>query len=134
MPAGGPTILHADLDAFYASVEQLLDPSLRGRPVAVGGSPRGGVVLAASYEARACGVRGGMPGWRARRLCPTLSFVRGHFSEYQRLADEVMDILYDVTPAVERISIDEAFLDVSGSHAPVRPSRGHRRAAPPPGA
>ena len=113
--AAGPTILHADLDAFYASVEQLLDPALRERPIAVGGSAQGGVVLAASYEARAFGVRGGMPGWRARRLCPTLQFVGGHFQEYQRLADDVMDILYDVTPAVERISIDEAFLDVSGS-------------------
>jgi DNA polymerase-4 len=113
--AAGPTILHADLDAFYASVEQLLDPALRGRPISVGGSARGGVVLAASYEARAHGVRGGMPGWQARRLCPTLQFVGGHFHEYQRLAGEVMDVLYDVTPAIERISIDEAFLDVSGS-------------------
>jgi len=113
--SGGPTILHADLDAFYASVEQLLDPALRGRPVAVGGSAQGGVVLAASYEAKACGVHGGMPGWRARGLCPALTFVRGHFREYQRLADDVMDILREVTPAVERISIDEAFLDVSGS-------------------
>lgn len=110
-----PTIVHADLDAFYASVEQLLDPTLRGRPIAVGGSARGGVVLAASYQAKAYGVQGGMPGWRALRLCPTLTFVRGHFSEYQRLADEVMDIIHDVTPAVERISIDEAFFDVSGS-------------------
>ena len=111
----GPTILHADLDAFYASVEQLLDPALRGRPVAVGGSARGGVVLAASYEAKQYGVSGGMPGWRARQLCPWLTFTKGHFNEYQRLADEVMDILGDVTPAVERISIDEAFLDVTGS-------------------
>jgi DNA polymerase-4 len=112
---GRATILHADLDAFYASVEQLLDPALRGRPIAVGGSARGGVVLAASYEARASGVRGGMPGWRATRLCPSITFVRGHFTEYQRLADDVMDILYDLTPRVERISIDEAFLDVSGT-------------------
>jgi DNA polymerase-4 len=111
----GPTILHADLDAFYASVEQLLDPGLRGRPVAVGGSPRGGVVLAASYEAKAHGVDGGMPGWRAARLCPRLTFVRGNFDQYQRIADEVMAILGDVTPALQRISIDEAFLDVSGS-------------------
>ncbi|MFZ0160670.1 MAG: DNA polymerase IV [Kineosporiaceae bacterium] len=113
--ASGPNILHADLDAFYASVEQLLDPALRGRPIAVGGSARGGVVLAASYEAKAHGVQGGMPGWRARRLCPALTFVRGHFGEYQRLADAVMDVLRDITPAVERISIDEAFLDVSGA-------------------
>jgi DNA polymerase-4 len=112
---GRPTILHADLDAFYASVEQLLDPALRGRPVAVGGSPQGGVVLAASYEAKVHGVSGGMPGWRARHLCPDIVFVRGHFGEYQRLADQVMAVLDDVTPVVERISIDEAFLDVSGS-------------------
>ncbi|WP_127127369.1 DNA polymerase IV [Georgenia sp. SYP-B2076] len=113
--SAGPTILHADLDAFYASVEQLLDPALRARPVAVGGSARGGVVLAASYEAKSHGVQGGMPGWRAAELCPSLVFVRGHFDRYQRLADQVMDILGDVTPAVQRISIDEAFLDVSGS-------------------
>jgi DNA polymerase IV len=110
-----PTILHADLDAFYASVEQLLDPALRGVPIAVGGSAAGGVVLAASYEAKIHGVSGGMPGWRARQLCPSIAFVKGHFGEYQRLADDVMDILSDVTPALERISIDEAFLDVSGS-------------------
>ena len=105
------TILHADLDAFYASVEQLLDPSLRGRPIAVGG----GVVLAASYEARAFGVRGGMSGREARARCPSIRFVGGHFGEYQRLGDEVMEVLRSVTPAVERVSIDEAFLDVSGS-------------------
>ncbi|WP_255491857.1 MULTISPECIES: DNA polymerase IV [unclassified Actinotalea] len=109
------TILHADLDAFYASVEQLLDPDLRGRPVAVGGGPTGGVVLAASYEAKAYGVQGGMAGWRAARLCPSLVFVRGTFGEYQRIADRVMAVLEDVTPEVERISIDEAFLDVSGA-------------------
>ena len=110
MPTGA-TILHADLDAFYASVEQLLDPSLLGRPIAVGG----GVVLAASYEARQCGVHGGMSGWQARRLCPGLTFVGGHFGEYQRLADRVMDVLGDFTPHVQRVSIDEAFLDVTGS-------------------
>ncbi len=105
------TILHADLDAFYASVEQLVDSRLRGKPLAVGG----GVVLAASYEAKAFGVRAGMPGWRARQLCPGLAFVGGHFREYQRLGDAVIDVLRDFTPLVERISIDEAFLDVSGS-------------------
>ena len=109
--AHGATILHADLDAFYASVEQLLDPALRGRPIAVGG----GVVLAASYEAKRFGVQGGMSGWRAKRLCPELTFVHGHFSEYQRLADRVMEVLGDFTPDVQRISIDEAFLDVTGS-------------------
>src|SRR6266571_4497722 len=103
------TILHADLDAFYASVEQLLDPSLRGKPIAVGG----GVVLAASYEARAFGIRGGMPGRRARELCPQLIFVGGHFKDYQRLGDAAIDVLGDFTPLVERISIDEAFADVA---------------------
>ena len=104
------TILHADLDAFYASVEQLLDPRLRGRPIAVGG----GVVLAASYEARAFGVRSGMPGRRARQLCPDLVFVAGHFDQYQRLGDAAIGVLSDFTPAIERISIDEAFADVAG--------------------
>src|SRR6201982_371869 len=104
------TILHADLDAFYASVEQLLDPSLRGKPIAVGG----GVVLAASYEAKAFGITSGMPGRRARELCPDLVFVDGHFSEYQRLGDAAIDVLNDFTPLVERISIDEAFADVAG--------------------
>jgi DNA polymerase IV len=104
------TILHADLDAFYASVEQLLDPSLRGKPIAVGG----GVVLAASYEARAFGIRGGMPGRRARELCPQLIFVGGHFEDYQRLGDAAIKVLNDFTPLVERMSIDEAFADVAG--------------------
>ena len=104
-------ILHADLDAFYASVEQLLQPELRGKPIAVGG----GVVLAASYEARAFGVRSGMPGRKARELCPQLIFTGGHFSEYQRLGDAAIAVLGDYTPDIERISIDEAFADVSGS-------------------
>ena len=104
------TILHADLDAFYASVEQLLDPSLRGKPIAVGG----GVVLAASYEAKAFGVHGGMPARRARELCPRLRFVAGRFDEYQRLGDAAMQVLADFTPLVERLSIDEAFADVRG--------------------
>jgi DNA polymerase-4 len=110
-PARGATILHADLDAFYASVEQLLNPALKGKPVAVGG----GVVLAASYEAKAFGVQAGMAGWRAQQLCPALQFVGGHFKEYQRLGDEVIEVLNDFTPLVERISIDEAFLDVAGA-------------------
>ena len=108
--AATATILHADLDAFYASVEQLLDPSLRGKPIAVGG----GVVLAASYEAKAFGVHGGMPGRQARELCPQLLFVGGHFSEYQRLGDAAIAVIGDFTPLVERISIDEAFADVAG--------------------
>jgi DNA polymerase-4 len=104
------TILHADLDAFYASVEQLLDPSLRGKPIAVGG----GVVLAASYEAKTFGICGGMSGRRARELCPQLIFVGGHFKDYQRLGDAAINVLNDFTPLVERISIDEAFADVAG--------------------
>lgn len=104
------TILHADLDAFYASVEQLLDPSLRGKPIAVGG----GVVLAASYEAKAFGISSGMSGRRARELCPQLIFVGGHFKDYQRLGDAAINVLNDFTPLVERLSIDEAFADVVG--------------------
>ena len=109
--AEGASILHADLDAFYASVEQLLDPALLGRPIAVGG----GVVLAASYEAKRFGVSGGMTGRRARELCPQLHFVSGHFGAYQGFGDRVMGILGEYTPMVQRISIDEAFLDVGGS-------------------
>lgn len=106
-----PTILHADLDAFYASVEQLLDPSLRGRPVLVGG----GVVLAASYEARAYGVRAPMPVRDALRLCPDGVVVDGQFHRYLEMSEQVMAVLEDATPSVEQISIDEAFLDVSGT-------------------
>lgn len=109
--APAATILHADLDAFYASVEQLLHPELRGKAIAVGG----GVVLAASYEAKAFGVKGGMSGRRARELCPPLQFVSGSFAEYQRLGDAAMAILDDYTPLVERISIDEAFADMAGT-------------------
>ncbi|WP_315831049.1 DNA polymerase IV [Bradyrhizobium prioriisuperbiae] len=110
LQSGAATILHADLDCFYASVEQLLNPSLRGKPIAVGG----GVVLAASVEAKVFGVRGGMPGRRARELCPQLMFVGGNFGEYQRLGDAAIKMLGDFTPLVERISIDEAFADVAG--------------------
>ncbi|MCP4384907.1 MAG: DNA polymerase IV [Hyphomicrobiales bacterium] len=121
------TILHADLDAFYASVEQLLDPSLRGKPIAVGG----GVVLAASYEAKAFGVHGGMTGRRARELCPQLTFVGGQFKHYQRLGDAAIKVVGDFTPLVERISIDEAFADVAGTEhlfgPPVEIARAIRR-------
>ena len=102
------TILHADLDAFYASVEQLLDPSLCGKPVAVGG----GVVLAASYEAKAFGVRGAMPGRQARELCPQLTFVSGHFEHYQRLGDAAIKVVNDFTPLVERMDMEEGELSV----------------------
>lgn len=106
-----PTILHADLDAFYASVEQLLNPALRGRPVLVGG----GVVVAASYEARAFGVRAPMSTRDALKLCPQAIVVDGHFSRYLELSEQVMSIFEDATPVVEQISVDEGFLDVSGT-------------------
>jgi DNA polymerase-4 len=104
------TILHADLDAFFASVEQRDDPKLRRRPVIVGG----GVVLAASYEARAYGVRGAMGGHRARALCPHAVVVPPRMSAYSEASKAVFDVFEDTTPLVEGISIDEAFLDVRG--------------------
>ena len=103
-------ILHADLDAFYASVEQRDSPQLRGRPVIVGG----GVVLAASYEARARGVRTAMGGLEARRLCPDAVFVDPRMEAYAAASRAVFDVFHDTTPLVEGLSIDEAFLDVSG--------------------
>jgi DNA polymerase-4 len=104
------TILHADLDAFYASVEQRDNPQLRGRPVIVGS----GVVLAASYEARAYGVRGAMGGGLARRLCPHAIVVEPRISAYSDASKAVFEVFNDTTPLVEGISIDEAFLDVGG--------------------
>ncbi len=104
------TILHADLDAFYASVEQRDDPSLRGRPVIVGG----GVVLAASYEAKAFGVRTASSGAQALRLCPQAIVVRPRMSAYAEASRDVFDVFRETTPLVEGISIDEAFLDVGG--------------------
>jgi DNA polymerase IV len=104
------SILHADLDSFYASVEQRDDPTLRGRPVIVGG----GVVLAASYEAKAYGVRTAMGGAQARRLCPHAVVVPPRMSAYSRASDAVFEVFRDCTPIVEPISVDEAFLDVSG--------------------
>ncbi|MGE0879919.1 MAG: DNA polymerase IV [Acidimicrobiia bacterium] len=107
----GATILHADLDAFYASVEQRDDPSLRGKPVIVGG----GVVLAASYEARRRGVRKAMGGGAARRVCPEAIVVRPRFNAYLEASRLVRAVFDDMTPIVEPISIDEAFLDVGGA-------------------
>jgi DNA polymerase-4 len=106
----GPTILHADLDAFYASVEQRDDPRLRGRPVIVGG----GVVLAASYEAKAHGVRTAMGGGQARRLCPQAVVVPPRMSAYAEASRAVFEVFERTTPLVEGLSIDEAFLDVRG--------------------
>jgi DNA polymerase IV len=105
-----PTILHADLDAFYASVEQRDNPSLRGRPVIVGG----GVVLAASYEAKACGVRTAMGGSQARALCPRAVVVPPRFSAYTEASKDVFAVFERTSPLVEALSIDEAFLDVRG--------------------
>jgi DNA polymerase-4 len=104
------SILHADLDAFYASVEQRDHPALRGRPVIVGG----GVVLSASYEARACGVRGAMGGREARLLCPHARVVRPRMEAYSEASEAVFAVFRDTTPLVEGISVDEAFLDVGG--------------------
>ncbi|MGA7052092.1 MAG: DNA polymerase IV [Mycobacterium sp.] len=106
----GASILHADLDSFYASVEQRDDPTLRGRPVIVGG----GVVLAASYEAKAYGVRTAMGGAQARRLCPHAVVVPPRMSAYSRASDTVFEVFRDTTPVVEPLSVDEAFLDVGG--------------------
>jgi DNA polymerase-4 len=113
----GRTILHLDLDAFYASVEQLDEPALRGRPVIVGGTSRRGVVCAASYEARRFGVRSAMPTARARRLCPDGVYLPPRFERYAALSERVFAIYGRYTPLVEPLSLDEAVLDVTASRA-----------------
>ena len=114
IPWSGPAIGLMDLDAFFASVEQLDHPEWRGKPVIVGGSPKHrGVVSTASYEARTFGVHSAMPSWQAQRLCPQAIWTRGNHARYREMSNKVMQVLKDETPLVEQVSIDEAFFDVS---------------------
>ncbi|MCZ6594837.1 MAG: DNA polymerase IV [Bacteroidetes bacterium] len=106
-------IIHVDMDAFYASVEQLDDPSLLGKPIAVGGSSKRGVVSAASYEARKFGVRSAMSGMLARKRCPDLIFVRPRFDRYTEISNQIRKIFQEYTDLVEPLSLDEAYLDVT---------------------
>jgi DNA polymerase-4 len=108
-------IAHADMDAFYASVEQLDDPTLRGKALIVGGSSRRGVVTSASYEARAFGVRAAMPTAQAHKLCPHGIFVPGRMSRYAEVSRQIRSVFESFTPVVEPLSLDEAFLDLSGT-------------------
>ena len=106
-------IIRIDMDAFYASVEQRDNPELRGKPVAVGGSRERGVVAAASYEARAFGVRSAMPSITAKRKCPDLIFVRPRFDAYKAISLQIREIFAAYTPIIEPLSLDEAYLDVT---------------------
>ena len=108
-------VLHADMDAFYASVEQRDNPAWRGKPVIVGGSSARGVVTAASYEAREFGIRSAMPGYEARRLCPDGIFVRGEMKKYNRESKRIFEIFRRFSPKVQGMSLDEAFLDLTGT-------------------
>jgi DNA polymerase-4 len=112
-------IFHIDLDAFFVSVEQALNPELKEKPVIVGGDPeRRGVVASASYEARPFGIHAGMPSAKARRLCPQAIFIRSHFSRYRDASAKFMEILADFSPDIEPLGLDEAYLDVTGCAEP----------------
>lgn len=106
-------IIHVDMDAFYASVEQLDNPELKGKPIAVGGAEERGVVAAASYEARKFGVRSAISGAKARQLCPELIFIRPRFERYKEISRQIRAVFYEYTDLVEPLSLDEAYLDVT---------------------
>ena len=106
-------IIHIDMDAFYASVEQMDNPALRGKPIAVGGSENRGVVSAASYEARKFGVRSAISGVLAKKYCPEIIFVRPRFDRYKEISDKIHEIFHEYTDLVEPLSLDEAYLDVT---------------------
>ncbi|RZJ72454.1 DNA polymerase IV [Flavobacterium sp.] len=112
-PVANRKIIHVDMDAFYASVEQLDNPELRGKPIAVGGSERRGVVSAASYEARKFGVRSALSGVLAKRYCPEIIFVRPRFDRYKEISQRIRKIFHEYTDLVEPLSLDEAYLDVT---------------------
>ncbi len=112
---GSRFILHADMDAFYASIEERDHPELRGRPVIVGANSARGVVAAASYAARKFGVRSAMPGFRARALCPDGVFVAPNMARYAEVSEQVHAVFAEFTPEIEAIALDEAFLDITAS-------------------